>query len=108
MPGTVAQLASYASQTGLLGLTHEYRFSEHWRTTATVYGRSTHVATPYLVDWERDAILGGGGRAALYYRDTVAGRPARRYALLATTRRTCRPQYGPLSVTFRPATRVRS
>jgi iron complex outermembrane receptor protein len=76
-PGTVAQLASYASQTGLLGITHEYRFSDHWRTVATVYGRSTHVDTPYLVDWERDAILGGGGRAALNYRGTVAGRTLR-------------------------------
>ena len=76
-PGTVAQQASYASQTGLLGLTHEYRFSDHWRTTATVYGRSTHVATPYLVDWERDAILSGGGRVALSYRGLVAGRTLR-------------------------------
>jgi iron complex outermembrane receptor protein len=78
-PGTVAQQASYASQTGLLGLTHEYRFGagEHWATTATVYGRSTRVATPYLVDWERDAILGGGGRVALNYRGTLGGRSLR-------------------------------
>jgi len=76
-PGTVTQQASYASQTGLLGVTHEYRFSDKWRTVATVYGRSTHVATPYLVDWERDAILGGGGRAALHYRGILAGRVLR-------------------------------
>jgi iron complex outermembrane receptor protein len=76
-PGTVAQQGSYASQTGLLGLTHEYRFSERWRTTATVYGRSTRVATPYLVDWERDAILGGGGRATLNYKGLLAGRVLR-------------------------------
>ena len=78
-PGTVTQQASYASQTGLLGLTHEYRFGpgDHWFTTATVYGRGTRVATPYLVDWERDAILGGGGRAALSYRGTLGGRTLR-------------------------------
>ena len=76
-PGTVAQQGSYASQTGLLGLTHEYRFSDSWRTTATVYGRGSHVATPYLVDWERDAILGGGGRVALNYQGTLAGRVLR-------------------------------
>ncbi|RZK58656.1 MAG: TonB-dependent receptor, partial [Hymenobacter sp.] len=76
-PGTVAQQGSYASQTGLLGITHEYRFSERWRTTATVYGRSTRVATPYLVDWERDAILGGGGRATLNYKGQLAGRVLR-------------------------------
>ena len=76
-PGTVAQQASYASQTGLLGVTHEYRFAEKWRTVATLYGRSTSVQTPYLVDWERDAILGGGGRAALHYRGRLAGRTLR-------------------------------
>ena len=76
-PGTVAQQASYASQTGLLGLTHEYRFSEHFRSTTTLYGRSTNVQTPYLVDWERDAILGGGGRVALNYRGLLAGRTLR-------------------------------
>jgi len=75
--GTVAQRASYASQTGLLGLTHEYRFSDKWRTVATLYGRSTNVQTPYLVDWERDAILGGGGRVALNYRGLLAGRTLR-------------------------------
>ena len=76
-PGTVAQQASYASQTGLLGITHEYRFSDRWRTVATLYGRGTSVQTPYLVDWERDASLGGGGRAALHYRGAVAGRTLR-------------------------------
>ncbi len=76
-PGTVAQRASYASQTGLLGVTHEYRISDNWRTVATLYGRSTSVQTPYLVDWERDAILGGGGRAALHYRGRLGGRPLR-------------------------------
>lgn len=77
VPGTVAQRASYASQTGLLGLTHEYRVSDNWRTVATLYGRSTSVQTPYLVDWERDAILGGGGRVALHYRGLLAGRVLR-------------------------------
>ena len=76
-PGTVAQQASYASQTGLLGITHEYRISDRWRTVATLYGRSTSVQTPYLVDWQREASLGGGGRAALHYRGRLAGRTLR-------------------------------
>jgi iron complex outermembrane receptor protein len=79
-PGTVVQQGSYASQTGLLGLTHEYRFSERWSTTATVYGRTVRVATPYLVDWQRDAGLGGGGRATLNYRGRLAGRTLRAQA----------------------------
>ncbi|QKG51885.1 TonB-dependent receptor family protein [Hymenobacter sp. BRD67] len=71
-PGTVAQQAYYASQTGLLGATHEYRFSDGWSTTTTLYGRASSIQTPYLVDWERDAKLEGGGRMALSYRGTLA------------------------------------
>ncbi len=76
-PGTVAQKGAYASQTGLLGATHEYRFSEKWTTTATLYGRASGIKTPYLVDWQRDARLEGGGRAALNYRGALAGRVLR-------------------------------
>lgn len=76
-PGTVVQKGAYASQTGLLGVTHEYRFSEKWSTTATLFGRASHIQTPYLVDFERDASLGGGGRAALNYRTTLGGRVLR-------------------------------
>lgn len=76
-PGTVAQRAHYASQTGLLGATHEYRFAKRWRTTATLFGRATSIHTPYLVDWERDTGLGGGGRATLNYQGTLAGRGLR-------------------------------
>ncbi len=76
-PGTVAQQASYASQTGLLGATHEYRFSERWRTTTTLYGRASRIQTPYLVDWQRDARLEGGGRLALNYQGKLAGRVLR-------------------------------
>lgn len=76
-PGTVVQRAHYASQTGLLGVTHEYRFSEKWRTSATLFGRASRIETPYLIDFERDASLGGGGRAALNYRTALAGRVLR-------------------------------
>jgi iron complex outermembrane receptor protein len=76
-PGTVAQKAYYASQTGLLGATHEYTFSDKWSTTATLYGRASRIQTPYLVDWQRDARLEGGGRAALNYRGLLAGRVLR-------------------------------
>ncbi|MGI4744130.1 MAG: TonB-dependent receptor [Janthinobacterium lividum] len=76
-PGTVTQKGAYASQTGLLGVTHMYRFSEKWSTMATLFGRATHIQTPYLVDFERDASLGGGGRAALNYHTALAGRVLR-------------------------------
>ena len=76
-PGTVVQKGAYASQTGLLGATHTYRFSDKWQTTATLFGRASHIQTPYLVDFERDASLGGGGRAALNYRGQLAGRVLR-------------------------------
>jgi iron complex outermembrane receptor protein len=76
-PGTVAQKAYYASQTGLLGATHEYRFSDKWSTMTTLYGRASRIQTPYLVDWQRDARLEGGGRAAVNYRGLLAGRVLR-------------------------------
>ncbi|WP_375419369.1 TonB-dependent receptor [uncultured Hymenobacter sp.] len=73
-PGTVEQRAYYASQTALLGLTHEYRFTERWTSRATLYGTGTRIRTPYLVDFERNTSVGGGGRASLSYRAPLAGR----------------------------------
>ncbi|MDJ0364672.1 TonB-dependent receptor plug domain-containing protein [Hymenobacter sp. H14-R3] len=76
-PGTVAQKTFYASQTGLLGATHTYRFSDKWQAVSTLYGRASSIQTPYLVDWTREARLEGGGRAALHYRGQLAGRTLR-------------------------------
>jgi len=76
-PGTVAQQAFYASRTGLLGLTHTYRFTEQLELQSTVYGSGTAIRTPYLVDYERNTALGLGGRTALSYRTALAGRVLR-------------------------------
>ncbi|HEX8505550.1 MAG TPA: TonB-dependent receptor, partial [Hymenobacter sp.] len=45
-PGTVAQQAIYASRTGLLGLTHEYRFTDALDLQTTIYGSGTVIRTP--------------------------------------------------------------
>jgi len=76
-PGTVAQQASYAARSALLGITHEFRISEKLSSTATAYGSGTIVRTPYLVDFERNTVLGGGGRAVLRYTTRLAGRVLR-------------------------------
>ncbi|MCC3155478.1 TonB-dependent receptor plug domain-containing protein [Hymenobacter sp. BT770] len=76
-PGTVAQQAFYASRTGLLGLTHDYRFNEQLNLQTTLYGSGTAIRTPYLVDYERNTALGLGGRTALSYRTALAGRVLR-------------------------------
>ncbi|MBF9224060.1 TonB-dependent receptor family protein [Hymenobacter ruricola] len=76
-PGTVAQQAFYASRTGLLGLTHEYRFTDKLELQTTLYGSGTAIRTPYLVDYERNTGLGLGGRSALSYRTALAGRVLR-------------------------------
>ena len=76
-PGTVAQQASYASRYGLLGLTHEYRFTERLELQTTLYGSGTAIRTPFLVDYERNTALGLGGRTALSYRTSLAGRVLR-------------------------------
>ena len=76
-PGTVAQQAHYAARTALLGLTHEYRFSDRWELQTTLYGSGAAVTTPYLVDYERNTALGLGGRSALRFRTALAGRVLR-------------------------------
>ncbi len=76
-PGTVAQQAFYASRTGLLGLTHEYRFADNLELQTTLYGSGTAIRTPYLVDYERNTAVGAGGRSALSYRTALAGRVLR-------------------------------
>ncbi|WP_082116031.1 TonB-dependent receptor [Hymenobacter terrenus] len=76
-PGTVAQRAFYASRTGLVGLTHEYRFTEGLELQTTLYGSGTAIRTPFLVDYERNTSLGLGGRTALSYRTSLAGRVLR-------------------------------
>jgi iron complex outermembrane receptor protein len=76
-PGTVTQQAAYASRTGLLGFTHEYRFSDKLANTTTVYGSGTVIRTPFLVDFERNTALGGGGRSVLRYTTQLAGRVLR-------------------------------
>ncbi|MCI1186913.1 TonB-dependent receptor plug domain-containing protein [Hymenobacter sp. DH14] len=76
-PGTVAQQAYYASRTGLLGLTHEYRFSEKLDLQTTLYGSGSVLRTPYLVDYQLGTAVGGGGRTALRWRTALAGRTLR-------------------------------
>ncbi|QIX62838.1 TonB-dependent receptor [Hymenobacter sp. BT18] len=76
-PGTVEQNAFYASRTALLGGTHEYRFSEQLTLTSTLYGSGSAIRTPFLVDYERNTQVGGGGRTALGYRTRLAGRVLR-------------------------------
>ncbi|OON67204.1 TonB-dependent receptor family protein [Hymenobacter sp. CRA2] len=76
-PGTVAQRTFYASRTALLGLTHEYRFSERLSNQTTLYGTGSVIRTPYLVDFERNTQVGGGGRSRFNYRTALAGRPLR-------------------------------
>ncbi|WP_310395326.1 TonB-dependent receptor domain-containing protein [Hymenobacter sp.] len=76
-PGTVGQRAFYASRTGLLGFTHEYRFTDRWELQTTLYGSGTAIRTPFLVDYERNTAMGGGGRSALRYRTALAGRVLR-------------------------------
>jgi iron complex outermembrane receptor protein len=76
-PGQVAQQAFYASRTGLLGLTHEYRFTDRLELQTTLYGSGTAVRTASITDYERNTGVGLGGRTVLSYRTTLAGRVLR-------------------------------
>ncbi|GAA4357175.1 TonB-dependent receptor [Hymenobacter saemangeumensis] len=76
-PGTVTQQASYASRTGLAGITSEYQLSGKLTATTTLYGTAATIQTPFLVDFERNANLGGGGRSVWRYATPLAGRRLR-------------------------------
>ncbi|SNC66724.1 iron complex outermembrane recepter protein [Hymenobacter gelipurpurascens] len=76
-PGTVAQRTFYASRTALLGATYDYRFTDQLSITGTLYGTGSIIRTPYLVDYERNTVLGLGGRAVLRYRTELAGHTLR-------------------------------
>lgn len=72
-PGTVAQRTFYASRTALLGGTYAVELTDRLSTTTTLYGTGSVIRTPYLVDYERNTVLGLGGRQVVRYRTEVAG-----------------------------------
>ncbi|SET57023.1 TonB-dependent receptor [Hymenobacter actinosclerus] len=76
-PGTVAQRTYYAARAALLGATHEARFAERLSLRSTLYLSGSRINTPYLIDFERNTLLGGGGRTVLSYRTALAGRTLR-------------------------------
>ncbi|MET4107048.1 TonB-dependent receptor [Hymenobacter sp. UYP22] len=76
-PGTVQQRTYYASRTALLGATHEARLTDQFSLRTTLYLSASRINTPYLVDFERNTLLGGGGRTVASYRTALAGRTLR-------------------------------
>jgi len=76
-PGTVAQRTYYASRTALLGATHEARLTDQFSLRTTLYLSGSRINTPYLIDFERNTLLGGGGRTVASYRTALAGRTLR-------------------------------
>ncbi|RSK33910.1 TonB-dependent receptor family protein [Hymenobacter metallilatus] len=73
-PGTVQQRTYYASRTALLGATHEALFTDRFSLRTTLYLSGSRINTPYLIDFERNTLLGGGGRTVASYRTALAGR----------------------------------
>ncbi|MBC6988653.1 TonB-dependent receptor family protein [Hymenobacter sp. BT491] len=76
-PGTVAQRAAYRSRAALLGLSHEYRFTDRFTNKTTLYTLGSFIKTPYLIDYERNTLVGWGGRTAFSYRSTLLNRTIR-------------------------------
>ncbi|MCA8829387.1 TonB-dependent receptor family protein [Hymenobacter pini] len=76
-PGTVQQHTYYASRAALLGGTHEVRFTDRFSLRTTLYLSGSRINTPYLIDFERNTLLGGGGRTVASYRTALAGRTLR-------------------------------
>ncbi|QNE38570.1 TonB-dependent receptor plug domain-containing protein [Hymenobacter sp. NBH84] len=75
--GSVAQNTFYASRTALLGVSHEYRFTERFSNKTTLYTTGSAIRTAAITDYERNAQLGGGGRTTFNYRTALAGRTLR-------------------------------
>ncbi|WP_082318196.1 TonB-dependent receptor family protein [Hymenobacter sp. DG25A] len=76
-PGTVAQKAAYRSRTALVGGSHQYQFSPRLSNKTVLYGSGSVIRTPFLVDYERNTLLGLGGRTAFRYQTTLAGHTLR-------------------------------
>ncbi|WP_303312230.1 TonB-dependent receptor [Hymenobacter sp. BT730] len=76
-PGTVAQQAAYRSRTALVGGTHEYRFTSRLVNKTTLYLSGSVISTPFLVDYERNTMLGVGGRTTFRYQSSLAGQALR-------------------------------
>ncbi|MBC6611833.1 TonB-dependent receptor [Hymenobacter sp. BT507] len=75
--GSVAQNTFYASRTALLGVSHEYRFTERFSNKTTLYTTGSAIRTAAITDYERNTQLGGGGRTTFTYRTALAGRTLR-------------------------------
>lgn len=75
--GSVAQNTFYASRTALLGVSHEYRFTDGFSNKTTLYTTGSAIRTASITDYERNTQLGGGGRTAFNYRTALAGHALR-------------------------------
>lgn len=76
-PGTVSQKAAYRSRTVLVGGSHQYQFSPRLSNKTVLYGSGSVIRTPFLVDYERNTLLGLGGRTAFRYQTSLAGQALR-------------------------------
>ncbi|UAY52199.1 TonB-dependent receptor [Ferruginibacter albus] len=66
-PGAVAQQAAIFVKTFYGGLSHAYKFNEHWDNTTSVYTSSTHFSNPTIRNYERRTEQGYGGRTITQY-----------------------------------------
>lgn len=69
IPGAVEQKASIRNKTFLSGLTHQYRFNEHWTHSVTLFGSMTDFTNPFITNYENRDERNIGLRSYLSYTD---------------------------------------
>jgi len=65
--GSVASNAGIDQKYLLLGLSHNYEWSDRLSNQTTIYGDHSFFRNPFLFDYKRDSRMGGGGRTRFDY-----------------------------------------
>ncbi|GAA4444944.1 TonB-dependent receptor [Pontibacter saemangeumensis] len=78
MFGSVAQNASMNHEAMNVGVRQEYRFSDSWQNTTSIYGSHRYQDHPFNTDYERNAYQEFGGRTS-FVKEGHIGRIAATY-----------------------------
>jgi iron complex outermembrane recepter protein len=76
-PGAVTQNASMQVEALNIGVAQQYRFSEQWSNTTSLYGNFSNMDHPFVTDYKRNSDQGFGGRTRTVYTTSLGVLPAK-------------------------------
>jgi iron complex outermembrane recepter protein len=76
-PGSVTQNASMEVEALNIGLAQQYRFSDEWSNTTSLYGTFSNMDHPFVTDYKRNSDQGFGGRTRTVYTTSLGVIPAK-------------------------------